>query len=338
MIIDLPRFIAQRQPQWKELESRLSYLEENSAVGMSLKELKHFHLLFQQTAGDLAKIQTFAAEPELCRYLESLVAQAYAEIHETRRHTRADFHPLRWFWMSFPAVFGRHIRAFRLSLAILIMGAIFGGGVVLVDPGSKEALLPFSHLLGSPSQRVAKEEAAKKDHMAGVKATFASELMANNIRVSIFAFALGMTLGLGTVITLFYNGVILGAVIADYIAAGQTVFLVGWLLPHGSVEIPSILIAGQAGLLLGSALIGQGSRAPLAVRLRSLAPSLITLIGGVAVLLVWAGIIESFVSQYHEPVLPYWAKIAFGSVQLVLLFAFLGGYLPGQKSTHPLHE
>jgi len=36
----------------------------------------------------------------------------------------------------------------------------------------------------------------------------------------------------------------------DYIRAGQTKFLVGWLLPHGSFEIPAILIAGQAGLIL----------------------------------------------------------------------------------------
>lgn len=331
MIIDLPRFIKDRQPRWKELEEMLRGLENDPAATMDLKEAKRFHLLYQQAAADLAKIQTFASEPELCRYLESVVAQAYAEIHETRRHTRADFHPLRWFWISFPETFQRHVRAFWLSVAILMVGAAFGGGVVIIDPGAKEALLPFSHLMGSPSQRVAKEEAAKKDRMAGHKATFSSELMTNNIRVSILAFALGMTFGLGTMILLFYNGAILGAVIVDYIIAGQSIFLAGWLLPHGSVEIPSIIIAGQGGLILGSVLVGQGNHAPLSARMRAFAPSLTTLIGGVAVLLVWAGIIESFVSQYHEPALPYWAKITFGSIQLILLIAFLGRRLPGQK-------
>lgn len=331
MIIDLPRFIADRQPRWKELEETLRRLEDDPSAGMDLKEAKRFHLLYQQTAADLAKLQTFASEPELCRYVESVVAQAYAEIHETRRHTRSDFHPLRWFWISFPATFQRHIRAFWLSVAILMVGATFGGGVVLVDPDAKETLLPFSHLLGSPTQRVAEEEAAKKDRMAGRKATFSSELMTNNIRVSIFAFTLGMTFGLGTMVLLFYNGVILGAVVVDYIIAGQTVFLTGWLLPHGSIEIPSILIAGQGGLILGSMLVGQGDRAPLSARMRAFGPGLTTLIGGVAVLLVWAGIIESFISQYHEPALPYWAKIAFGTLQLVLLIAFLGRRLPGQK-------
>ena len=44
---------------------------------------------------------------------------------------------------------------------------------------------------------------------------------------------------------------------------------------------------------------------------------------GVAVLLVWAGFVEAFLSQYHEPVIPYSAKIAFGLVELVLLCLFL---------------
>ena len=110
----------------------------------------------------------------------------------------------------------------------------------------------------------------------------------------------------------------------DYILAGQTQFMVGWLLPHGSIEIPAILVAGQAGLVLGSTLIGRGDRRPLKLRLRQAAPSLMTLILGVAVMLVWAGIVESFFSQYHEPVLPYWLKIAFGALQLALLAAYLG--------------
>ena len=34
--------------------------------------------------------------------------------------------------------------------------------------------------------------------------------------------------------------------IRDYILAGESVFLLGWLLPHGAIEIPAILLAGQA--------------------------------------------------------------------------------------------
>ncbi|HUA67420.1 MAG TPA: stage II sporulation protein M, partial [Candidatus Saccharimonadales bacterium] len=153
--------------------------------------------------------------------------------------------------------------------------------------------------------------------------TFSAELMTHNTKVSIFTLALGMTWGVGTILMLFYNGVTLGAVAVDYIRAGQTPFLLGWLMPHGVVEIPSILIAGQAGLMLAWVLIGRGSRAPLKTRLREISGDVVTLIFGVAVLLVWAGFIEAFLSQYHEPIIPYSAKIAFGSIELILLSLFL---------------
>jgi uncharacterized membrane protein SpoIIM required for sporulation len=147
--------------------------------------------------------------------------------------------------------------------------------------------------------------------------------MTHNTQVAITTMAAGLTWGIGTVILLFYNGVILGAVVFDYIRAGQGTFVAGWLLPHGSVEIPSILLAGQAGLLLASALIGWGNRKPRSARLREVSPDLLTLIGGAATLLVWAGLVEAFLSQYHQPVVPYSLKIAFGVAELVALTLFL---------------
>jgi uncharacterized membrane protein SpoIIM required for sporulation len=143
-----------------------------------------------------------------------------------------------------------------------------------------------------------------------------------------------MTWGIGTIIMLFYNGIMLGAVAVDYAAAGQTKFLLGWLLPHGVIEIPSILIAGQAGLLLAYALIGWGRRVPLKTRLREVSKDIVTLIFGVGLLLIWAGFIEAFLSQYHEPVIPYSAKIAFGFIELGLLTLYLAKSGSGSQTPH----
>ena len=52
-------------------------------------------------------------------------------------------------------------------------------------------------------------------------------LMTHNAQVAFFSTACGMTWGLGTMILLFYNGVILGAVSFDYVQAGQAKFLLG---------------------------------------------------------------------------------------------------------------
>jgi len=322
VIIDLQKFVAAERAHWHELDEILKKLEADSGFRMDLVQLQHFHRLYERTSSDLAKISTFSSEQEIRGYLESLVSRAYGEIHEAREKSHR-FAPGRWFFHHFPATFRRHARFFAFAVALTLLGALFGGFAISMDPEAKEIILPFSHLQGSPSQRVRQEEENAEDRYEGAKTYFSSFLMTHNTQVAITTFALGMTWGIGTIIVLFYNGVILGAVTFDYCLAGETKFLMGWLMPHGVVEIPAILIAGQAGLVLASALIGRGSRHSLQTRLREASGDLVTLIFGVAILLVWAGLVEAFLSQYHEPTIPYWVKIAFGTVELVLLTWFL---------------
>jgi len=322
MIIDLKKFLADERKHWTELESMLNRIERYPEHRMELPELLKFHELYERASADLAKIETFASEPEIRRYLEGLVARAYGEIHETREK-RNKFSLWRWFVESFPQAFRRRSRPFWLSVAVTIAGCLFGGVMIRVDPDAKQIVMPFPGLKGDPAERVRKEETEKGARLAGRKGTFAADLMTHNTKVAIFTMALGVTWGAGTTITLFYNGVILGAVGADYVHAGQTQFLLGWLLPHGAVEIPSILLGGQAGFLLASALIGWGSRKTRRARLREISSDLVTIIFGAGVLLIWAGIVESFLSQYHQPVIPYSLKIAFGATELVALTIFL---------------
>lgn len=322
MIVDLQKFIANERPVWAELEKMLNRIEGDPHGQLSLAQLQRFHQLYERTAAGLARITTFSSEPETRRFLENLVARAYGEIHETREKHRR-FYPLQWFFKTWPQTFRKHIRAFYLSVAITVAGCAFGGLAIAFDPDAKPVLMPFSHLMQDPAKRVAEEENSTEDRLQGYKTSFSAQLMTHNTKVSIFTLALGMTWGVGTIIMLFYNGVILGAVAVDYIHAGQTKFLLGWLMPHGVIEIPAILIAGQAGLILAFALIGRGRRTPLRARLREISGDLSTLIFGVGLMLIWAGFIEAFLSQYHEPVIPYDVKIAFGCIELALLVTFL---------------
>ncbi len=274
MIIDLQRFLAEERKHWTELEGTLNRIERDPDRRMELAELLKFHELYERTAADLAKIETFASETELRRYLEGLVARSYGEIHETREKQHR-LNPWRWFVETFPQTFRRHAGAFWLSLAVTIAGCVFGGVAIRMDPEAKQIIMPFPGLNGDPAERVRKEESEKQDKLSGHKSTFAAELMTHNTQVAIFTMALGFTWGAGTTITLFYNGVILGAVAVDYAYAGQIQFLLGWLLPHGAIEIPAILLGGQAGFMLASALIGWGSRKTRRQRLREIASDVV---------------------------------------------------------------
>src|SRR5947199_5239930 len=124
MIIDLQRFVSAERPFWLELEQALAKLEAEPNRHVPLDHVQRFHLLYERTASDLAKITTFSSEPETRRYLESLIARAYGEIHETRQRQRRIF-PLRWFFQTLPQTFRRHVRAFWLSLAITLAGGAF---------------------------------------------------------------------------------------------------------------------------------------------------------------------------------------------------------------------
>jgi uncharacterized membrane protein SpoIIM required for sporulation len=322
MILNFEKFIAEERPRWERLDAMLRRLTDDPWRKLPLAEARELELLYQRAAADLARLSTYAAEPEARRYLENLVARGHAEIHGARGEG-GRFRPVEWFARTVPRTFRRRLRAFWFAVALTVAGTGFGGAALALDPEAKQVLMPFDHLRGTPSDRVAREQAEQGQGLSDRKARFSGMLMTHNTRVTLTAMALGMSWGIGTLVLLFYNGVILGAVVMDYVLDGQTIFLLGWLLPHGAVEIPAILVGGQAGFVLAGALLGGGQRLSLAGRLRAAAPDVVTLCFAAGVMLVWAGIVEAFLSQYHEPVLPYVVKIAFGTVELAALTWYL---------------
>lgn len=323
MIVNLDRFIAEERPRWERLDAQLRTLADDPWRRMTPEEARELERLYQRAAADLARLATFSAEPEVRRYLENLVARGHAEIHGGQAQSLR-FRPGRWFKQTLPQVWRRRAGAFWFALGLMLAGSVFGALAVALDPDAKPVLMPFPHLLGDPSERVALERETGGREIDGHTASFSGMLMTHNTRVSLTAMALGMTWGIGTLIIIFSNGIMVGAVAIDYVLAGETTFLLGWLLPHGVIELPAILVGGQAGFVLASALLGRGQRKRLSVRLREATPDVVTLCFGAAAMLVWAGLVEAFLSQYHEPVLPYAVKIAFGVTEFAALVWYLG--------------
>ncbi|MDG2123484.1 MAG: stage II sporulation protein M, partial [Verrucomicrobiales bacterium] len=284
--------------------------------------------LFQRASADLSMLRTVSGQQDVGRYLEALVAKAYVELHGQReRGKKPGF--WKWFSKDWPRVFRAHAGAFWMAILITAIGSAFGAYVINSERDLLNHVMPgmFSHLMEDPSERVATEEKMWEtgtDHLSGQKSMFAGQLMLNNIKVAVFALALGIAFGVPTVIVLFYNGVILGMVVFDYVRAGETEFLLGWLLPHGVPELTAIFIGGQAGLVLARAMIGWGSDEAMRARLRAVRGDLVVLISGGALMLVWAGFVEAFFSQYHYPVISYSTKISVGVVELVTLVVFFG--------------
>ena len=322
VILDVEQFIARERLYWEELAALLRRYEDQPGLRPTLEEAQRFHYLYQRTSSDLVKLKTFAGEAETARHLERLVARAYSRLHEDGGE-RVPFRPWRWITRSFPATFRRHWIAFALSCGTFWIGAGFGAAVLKIDYGAKSDFIPpqFSHLNERPSKRVEREEKRDFDAFQG-RHTFSAELMANNTKVTLLTMVTGFLWGIFTFVILFYNGTLIGVVIFDYLSDGQGVFLTAWLLPHGSFELPAIFIGGQAGLVIARTMFGWGTNLRLRERFARIRGDILTLVGGAALLLVWAGIVESFLSQYHDPLFYPW-KIGLGAVQLVALVLYL---------------
>jgi len=322
VILDLERFQTQARSRWSNLESLLAALEGRPGHRLNPVEAEQLQALYAQVAADLNRVTHGALAPELRQYLERLVARAYTELHFVPPTGSELWRPRRWLriFTLFPETFRRQSRYFALAVLITVLGCALGGLAVRYDPASVDVLLPADYLR-NPEQRVHEEEQGKNQglHSTQSEAAFSAQLIRHNIEVAMLAAALGVTFGIGTALLLFENGVLLGAVAVRYTQQGFGLFMTAWLLPHGVFEIPSILIAGQAGFYLARILLRRREDRDV----RQSTREWLVLIAGTAMMLVWAGVMEAFFSQHHEPVLPYGFKVAVGGAELALLTVYL---------------
>jgi uncharacterized membrane protein SpoIIM required for sporulation len=323
VILNLERFQAQARPSWKSLESLLAVLESRPDRRLNSAEAQQLQELYAQAAADLNRVTHGALAPELRQYLERLVARAYAELYYAPPMRSEIWKPRSWLriFTAFPEAFRRQSRYFALAVLVTALGCALGGLAVRYDPASVDVLLPADYLR-NPGQRVYEEEhgdGRRHPDSAQIEAAFSARLIRHNIEVALLAAALGVTFGIGTGLLLFENGVLLGAVAVHYTRQGFGLFMTAWLLPHGVFEIPSILIAGQAGFYMARLLLHRREDRNVRQSMREW----LLLVAGLAMMLVWAGLMEAFFSQHHEPVLPYGFKVAVGGAELVLLTVYL---------------
>ena len=322
MILDLERFQLQARPRWSKLESLLGVLEGRTDRRLIPAEAEQLQELYALTTADLNRVTHGALAPDLRQYLERLVARAYAELYYARPARSEMWQPRKWLriFTAFPEAFRRQSRDFVLAVAITLLGCALGGLAVRYDPAAVHVLLPADYLR-NPGQRVQAEETgqSRHRHSAQTEAAFSAQLITHNIQVALLAASLGVTFGIGTALLLFENGVLLGAVAVRYTQQGFGLFMSAWLLPHGVFEIPSILIAGQAGFYLARLLLRRRDDRNVRQSMREW----LVLVAGLAMMLVWAGLMEAFFSQLHAPVLPYGFKVAIGVAELILLSSYL---------------
>ncbi len=316
--MNVSRFVDERRGLWRRLEHLLHRAEREGISCLSADEVRDLARLYRSASADLLLARSAPGTDEVVAYLETVVARAYVYIHTPS--------PVQWrrllVWAThrFPASV-RRWRPFVLgSWAVFALGFLLAFVLTLADTAAFDHLVPASiaSFYGDQPEDYRAERFG--DMGSGNAARFSSELMVNNIRVTLQAFALGLTLGIGTVAVLFGNGVLLGALAANFLRWGMSIPFWALILPHGVTEIFAIVLGGAGGLMLADALLRPGSSSRAAA-LRKRGPEALALAGMAVPLLVFAGIVEAYLTPLEW--LPDVGKLGFA----LLCVAALGLWL-----------
>lgn len=316
----LPAFVVRRKPDWDGLERLLSALD---AKQLHANELGELDRRYRRAAADLARAQSLYAGTDVHRYLNQLAGRAYGRIYRRRPDPLAAVRA--FFLRDFPVALREELRFVGAAAGLLAMGVVVGLSTLLLQPGLAELLVPEA------LQRYVAEQRLWTDSIALPPGELATQILTNNLQVSVLAFALGLTFGLGTVFVLLNNGLFLGATLGHCFNGGVGKGLLVFMSAHGFVELSVICICGGAGLVLGHALVVPRER-PRGEVLRERARRAVQLVLGCAPFLAGIGVVEGYVSPGH--LVPAPLKLALGLSLGLGFWAYL--LTAGRRGEPPL--
>ncbi|HUK20493.1 MAG TPA: stage II sporulation protein M [Gemmatimonadales bacterium] len=312
------RFIAQKRDRWESFRVVATQAERTGLEQLGAQALPGFASQYREVAADLARARTYGVDPRVLEYLERLVSAGHNALYGVPRLT-----PVRvWnlVFRSFPAAVIQSRPYVLVALLAFALPAVTGYLLLRENPTLGEEILP-----GEMVERARMGPHAQQEGVGYAEApslylpVVASRIITNNVQVAFFAFAFGITAGIGTLTLLITNGLFFGAVLGLFANYHVANWLLTFVAGHGILELTAIFIAGGAGLRIARALIAPGdwSRADALVIEGHAA---IRMVGATVTLLVLAGLIEGLLSA-SDAAAPY--KFAASAASVLFLFLYL---------------
>ncbi len=303
------KFIDKHSAKWEQLKSLSTTITDRGKQNLSSQQIKKFLELFRKSSHHLAYARTHYPNSELIEYLNNLIANCHSQVYAVDEINQTS---LTSYLSSYlPQLLKRYKYYILASFGCFALGAIISLGLVLYNPEQAHIFLP--------EQMV--DSIKNTDKTGGPDWNYAlmsSKIMVNNITVALKSFVLGITFGLGTIYVLFFNGALLGALTALIYSYGNPLNYWSLILPHGVIELTAIFISGAAGLIIAKHLLlpGQYSRKDSLIAGTKQA---VSLLAGVVILLIIAGLIEGFFTPLNiSPI----TKLSFAALTAILLAAY----------------
>ncbi len=306
-----------KQTQWSRFADRVERLNRQGSRGLSkLSSSDLVRLIddYQVLIADLARARSMGADHVTVAQLNRIAVMGHNLLYGQmrRQETAGRSH---WFG-SFARTVRRHGWAAGLSLTMFFGSALASYVAVIIYPELGYELLDDSFIEFDPAST---ENLHSIPSLA--RPVVSSTIIANNIQVTFMAFGLGLTAGIGTTMLLIFNGVHLGSVAGWMALHGKQRALWGWIMPHGGTELLAIALAGAAGYLLAGAIVAPGLRRR-STALKKIGNDALVIELGCMVMLVFAGLIEGFVSPSS---LDYPSRIVVLGASLAVWAAYFFG-------------
>ena len=320
------RFIGRRRQDWKRFERLL----QQPRARWKPAQVAECSRLLRETSNDLATIRSRDWGQGLTEYLNNLVSRGHNAFYRAA--------PTNWslaldyITTGFPRLFRQNLGYFLVAAALFFLPLAATWTAVQLEPTIALRILPAEQLeqydqMYGPQGADAEDDVESEseddsESMGGFgeeRAAMAGFYVQHNVGIALQCFARGVLLGIGTMSTLLFNGIVIGAVAGYVLSAGHAEKFLSFVVSHGSFELTAIAIAGGAGLMLGDACLHPGQRTRLeAMRARSL--DAVQIAGGAAVMLVVAALIEAF---WSPSPLPAQVKYIVGGLLWLLVALYL---------------
>ena len=259
-LLNASRFRAAHEADWTRLEFLLTRIEKRSVRVLSDDDLLALPLLYRSTLSSLSVARETSLDRALVAYLEQLCARAYFQLYGVSDSAWRDLG--RFFTRGWPGAVAALWRETLVMVFLTIAGAVAAYMLVRADPSWFGGIVPQAMASGRDPGASAEALRATLYHSRedglGV---FASFLFGHNAQIAIFAFALGFAFVVPTALLIFYNGLMLGAMIAVFAGKGLGFNFLAWLAIHGTTELFAVMIAGAAGMRIGTAIAFPGRQA-----------------------------------------------------------------------------
>ncbi|MGC9317704.1 MAG: stage II sporulation protein M [Armatimonadota bacterium] len=291
-----PPEAAQPRRRWARLAELIAEADLRGLRVLDAAELDEFARLYRQAVADLASARSRGRDERTVSYLNDLVGRAAGLIYGGRARRR--IHPLRFFLGDIPRTFRGTWRFTAAAFLASVLPALVVYLASVVNPAWADAL--FMEGMTELVQDFLSRDVPPGQYFGDSQSLIGADnlsghILVNNIKVSLGAFALGITAGLGTLYLMIFNGLMLGAFMGVFAHHGRLMDGIGIIAPHGFLELSAIFMCGGAGFLMGWALIDPGDRLRLEA-LGEAARTAVVLLGGALAMIGVAAVIEGFVS------------------------------------------